>query len=252
MNRAMLLLIDGLRADAARANMCFMTLLESRGLATFKVIRTVSPPVSKNVYATLATGLDPLAHGILDNDRSPAGETPTIFSRARDAGLAVAAAAHIWFAEICGARDAALPASRFRYDPLAPISYGLFYSSDSYPDQELFADAEVLRELCEPDLMLTHSMGVDWAGHRTGGESREYADAVRRADALLSRYLPVWMAAGYQILIMSDHGMNADGAHYDNSGGTNLVPVWGIGEAWTTLPDSPADVAPMLGAILGV
>lgn len=252
MNKIMLILLDGLNAETARQSMSFLELLKIRGLASFKIIRTVLPSVSKAVYATVVSGLDPLDHGILRNDaRSPA-EFETIFSRAARAGLSTAAAAHAWFAEICNGQDPDHFSSRFCYDPLSPINHGLFYASDSYPDRELFADAEVLRQLCDPDLMLVHTMGIDCAGHLAGSGSESYRGAARNADALLSRLVPIWTEAGYQILVMSDHGMDARGDHYDNTPENALIPLWGIGEAWQTLPERPHEIAGAICDRLGV
>ena len=251
MNKIMLILLDGLNADTARTSMSFLELLRIRGLASFKIIRTVLPSVSKAAYATIVSGLDPLDHGLLRNDDRSTFKFETIFSRAAGAGLSTAAAAHAWFAEICNGQDPDHPSSRFCYDPLSPINHGLFYASDSYPDRELFADAEVLRQLCDPDLMLAHTMGIDNAGHLAGRDSDTYRRAARNADALLSRYVPIWMDAGYQILIMSDHGMDASGDHYDNTPENALIPLWGIGEAWQILPERPHEIAGMICDRLG-
>ena len=56
-------------------------------------------------------------------------------------------------------------------------------------------------------------MGMDLAGHRHGGESTGYTFAARRLDQILAQALPRWHAAGYDLLLTSDHGMHADHWH---------------------------------------
>lgn len=252
MAKIIFILIDGLSAREARGRMSWLEALRAASVATAGEATTVLPPLSKPVYATLLTGLDPLLHGVCRNEDRLAPGTRTLFSAARSAGLVTAAAAHAWFAELCNSQDFDPMAARLCYDPDLPLSHGLFYASDSYPDEELFADAEVLRQLCDPDLLLVHNMGVDFAAHQYGGASPEYRDAARRVDALLSRYIPVWRDAGYEILIMADHGADDEGRHYDAVPEVTRVPVWGVGDLWRSLPESPADAARMIAAGLGL
>lgn len=71
-------------------------------------------------------------------------------------------------------------------------------------------------------------MGIDYAGHCHGARSTEYRNAVRAADMLLARYVPLWTREGYQVAITSDHGMNADTTHNGNTREERCVPVWSI------------------------
>lgn len=102
---------------------------------------------------------------------------------------------------------------RDQHNPAFPIQYGRFYWEDSYPDSHLFADAEMLRQAHNPDFMLVHPMGIDYAGHCYGSDTKAYRGSVLASDSLLSHYVPCWRDAGYTLLITSDHGMNADGQH---------------------------------------
>ena len=115
-------------------------------------------------------------------------------------------------------------------------------------------DAEALRLRHTPDLLLVHSMGVDFAGHTAGADAAAYREAARAADGLLARYLPNWLDAGYAALITSDHGMDADRVHYDSTEQTRRVPLWLMGRAWRNLP-LPArqtQVAGLMLAALGL
>jgi predicted AlkP superfamily pyrophosphatase or phosphodiesterase len=103
----------------------------------------------------------------------------------------------------------------------------VWYFEDAYPDSHTLADAEDLRQRHDPDLMLVHPMGPDDAGHHHGGESDAYRLCARRLDGLLARAIPVWHAAGYDVLLTSDHGMNRDRMHGGNEPSERTVPfVW--------------------------
>ena len=60
-------------------------------------------------------------------------------------------------------------------------------------------------------------MGIDYQGHLRGAGSREYEEAVGKANVILSLLMEDWMKEGYQIVITADHGMNTLGIH----GGTD-------------------------------
>ena len=156
--------------------------------------------------------------------------------------------------ELCNRAPFEPERDRLTDDPALPIGHGLFYSQDAYPDDELFRDAEVLRLRYGPDLLLAHSMGIDFAGHAAGADAPAYREAARAADGLLARYLPRWLDAGYAVLITSDHGMDADCGHYDNTEPVRRVPLWLAGRAWNglPLPARQTQVADLMLAVLGL
>jgi hypothetical protein len=70
-------------------------------------------------------------------------------------------------------------------------------------------------------------MGPDDTGHRHGGDSDAYRLCARRLDGLLAHALPGWHAAGYDVLLTSDHGMNRDHMHGGDEPTERMVPfVW--------------------------
>ena len=73
-------------------------------------------------------------------------------------------------------------------------------------------------------------MNIDDAGHKHGLSSPEYRNAARRADGLLSHYLPAWLDAGYQVLVTADHGMNDDRSHGGTLADEREVLLFGVGE----------------------
>lgn len=225
------ILLDGLTWFAA-SRLCYLQALENAGEARRLPVSCQLPPISRPIYATLLTGLPPIEHGILTNSDQRALEQQTFFSLAAAKGLRTAAAAYAWFYELCnpGCFNPAL--HRMLNNDASQIQHGIFYSSDAYPDAELFADAEALRESHNPDLLLVHSMGIDFAGHCHGGASPQYLDACSHVDAILASYLPIWQKAGYKILIASDHGMAKAGGHYCAEPEVIKTPLWLIGKNW--------------------
>lgn len=254
MSRLVFVLLDGLGAAAARRCMSYLRALTQAQQARYTEMEAELPPLSRPLYATLLCGLSPVQSGILRNDDARLCPAPTIFQRARAAGLDTAAAAYCWISELCNRAPFAPERDRLTDDPALPVSHGLFYSQDAYPDDELFRDAEALRLRHKPDLLLVHSMGVDFAGHTAGADAAAYREAARTADSLLARYLPRWLEAGYAALITSDHGMDADCAHYDDTEQTRRVPLWLAGRAWKNLPlpARQSQVADLMLAVLGL
>ena len=209
-------LLDGMAEATARQCMGFLRALEDAGQARYARLTCELPPLSRPLYATLLSGAAPMTHGIVHNADARPCPLPTIFSRARDAGMATAAAAYHWISEICNRAPFDAARDRLTDDATLPVSHGLFYMSDDYPDEEVFRDAAMLLCRHSPDLLLIHCMGADTAGHRHGAGSREYRNAARLADGLLARHLPGWLLAGRSVLVTSDHGMDADGMHNDD------------------------------------
>ena len=253
MSRLVFVLLDGLGAGAAATHMSFLAALTAGGHARHTELMAELPPLSRPIYATLLTGMTPLETGILRNEDARLAPAPTLFARARAAGLTTAAAAYHWMSELCNGAPFVPGRDRLCDDASLPISHGLFYSEDAYPDAELFRDAEALRQRFTPDLLLVHSMGIDFAGHTAGAGSAAYREAVRAADALLALHVPAWLAWGASVLVTSDHGMDADASHSDATDAARRVPFWLVGAPQDApLPSRQADIAPLAARLLGI
>ena len=254
MGRLVFVLLDGLNAETARCRMSFLQALCEAGQLSHTTLTAPLPPLSRPLYACLLSGQTPAVSGIVRNADTRPCPAPTFFHQAQRAGLTTAAAAYHWFSELCNISPFDPARDRLTNDPALPIAHGLFYSEDTYPDAELFRDAEALRCRFNPHLLLVHSMGIDWAGHCHGGISAAYAEAARQVDNLLAQYLPLWLEAGYNLLLTSDHGMDADGGHYDNTPEVRQVPLWQAGPVWRNLPRPAAqtDVANLVCKALGL
>jgi hypothetical protein len=154
-------------------------------------------------------------------------------------------AAYHWVSELYSSSPFNPVTDRHQHNVLRPIQHGSFYFEDQYPDSHVFADAEYLRDSFDPHFLYIHSMNIDDAGHRYGGESKEYEFAVRKVDGLLATMLPLWMSEGYKILVTADHGMNANGFHGGVSPAERHVPLYTFGETVLS-PEKEVQALPQL------
>ncbi len=262
MAKAILVVLDGLRYDAARRCLGWLEGMVAAGEAQVHELRCALPALSRPLYETLATGLPPVVHGTTCNEVVRLSPHPNIFAAARAAGLVTAAAAYSWWFELFN-RAPFTPEDRRIEDHPGGIRHGVFYWDDAYPDSHLFADAQDLIRRHEPDLLLLHPMNVDDEGHRSGGVSRAYDRKARSQGDLLARWAPRWRAAGYALLVTADHGMSDLGEHSGPEAAETRVPLYTLGPVGGPagealfLPDphgSPTQlqIAGLLAEILGL
>jgi len=210
--------------------MGFLHALKEQGTATVYKIQCELPSMSRPLYETILTGVTPTLSGIVNNQVARNSNQKSVFSLARQAGLTTAAAAFHWYSELynCSPYDAVR--DRHTQDTEQLIQYGCFYHGEHYADSYLYLDAESLRLRHDPDFLLIHPMNIDNAGHKEGMDSAHYRNTVRRSDSELSKYLPTWIDAGYQILITADHGMNDDKSHGGTLSTERDIPLFVIGK----------------------
>lgn len=228
------IILDGLRYDAARSCLGYMEALVAGGEAQIYEVVSQIPSLSRPLYGTLMTGKPPVEHGIVSNAQARKLEIPSVFSLARAAGLVTAAAAYYWFSELYNQAPWQIE-HRLTERQDANIQHGMFYWSDDYPGDHTFADAHVLIERAKPHFVVVHPMNIDDAGHKHGGDSIGYRQAVRASSAQLSIFLPLWRARGYTVIVTSDHGMNADGNHGGPGVSETHVPLYTVGPDVFTL-----------------
>ena len=235
--RVIFVLLDGLSAKTARACMGYLESLCEAGRAFGASIHCELPALSRPLYHCLLTGQRPAESGIVHNTYWQATPAQSCFHLAGIQGRITAAAAFYWLSELVNSHPFVPERERVTVNPALPIQHGLFHSCDAYPDAQVFLDARMLLTAYTPDLLLIHTLGIDHAGHLYGHDSPNYRNAAREADMLLARYMPDWLARGYQLMITSDHGMSADRLHNGSSPEEREVPVWLVGNAF--LPDAP-------------
>lgn len=254
-NKVIYLIIDGLAWQVARDNMGYLLALCEAGQASRYQLECELPSLSRPLYETLLTGQTPVHSGIRHNGVNRLSNQLSLFHLARDAGLVTAAAAYHWFSELYNRSPYQARRDRITDDPTLPIQHGRFYHQDHYPDDHLLLDADDLLRRFEPDLLLIHPMNVDDAGHKYGLDSPQYRNSARQFDLWLAEYLPDWLAAGYQILITSDHGMNNDKTHGGALPCERQVPLFVLGNCFSHAADlqpRQVELCGTLASLLGL
>ena len=242
--KLVLLLADGLRDDTARSYMGYLQAMREAERAQWSTLNCELPSLSRPLYATLIIGRRPLDHGIVSNSQPGQAVAATLFDRLAEHGLRSAVAAYHWFFELL-AGEVFQPLRHRHALPGRSVVGASWYFEDEYPDSHLLADAEYLRAAHQPDFLLVHPMGPDYAGHQHGGESSAYASSARKLDMLLAHAVPAWHAQGYDVLFTSDHGMHADRMHGGTLPEEREVPLVWLpcrAEEKTALPHRQLDV----------
>ncbi|WP_081383323.1 alkaline phosphatase family protein [Paenibacillus odorifer] len=228
-NKLIVVVLDGLRYEAAREYMGYMEHLVEQGKISCHRVKSELPSLSRPLYEVLLTGTPVTKNGITANHIVRPSHEESVFHLAVAANLRTAAVAYHWVSELYNSAPFDPLADRHQHNVMKPIQHGSFYFEDHYPDSHVFADAVYLRSAYDPHFLYIHSMNIDDAGHRYGGESKEYELSVRNADGLLATVLPIWMEQGYKIMITADHGMNANGYHGGITPSERNVPLYTFG-----------------------
>lgn len=254
--KVILVILDGLRFDIAQTAMGYLAhLVETQQASLYRVIAEL-PTLSRPLYEVLLTGTPVSTSGITTNAIARPSTQTSLFHLATEHGLTTAAAAYHWFSELYNFAPFDPLRDREQHDLRLPIQHGKFYFEDAYPDSHLFADAEVLRRDWQPDFLLVHPMGLDFAGHCFGADSKPYRGQAIATDSLLAQYLPRWRSAGYEILITADHGMNSDGQHGGTLPDVREVPLFCLSTAFragTNLEGLPQlAIAPLVCQMLSL
>lgn len=257
MAKVIYVVLDGLRYDTAISQLGYVYHLVEKSQASVYKVKSELPSLSRPLYEVLLTGTPAFHNGITSNQTVRLSHQKSLFHLARENGLITAAAAYYWVSELYNRAPFNYLEDREQHDLNKPIQHGKFYFEDHYPDSHLFLDAEYLRRTYDPDLLYIHSMNIDDSGHKYTSNSPQYRGTALKADAILSNLLPIWMEAGYHIVITADHGMNEDGHHGGTGDAERDVPLFAISPAFKSgsytseyLPQLA--LAPMVARLLGV
>jgi len=248
-HNVILVVLDGLSYQVAQHALGHLLAYCQAGRAALYKLDCALPALSRPLYECILTGVAPIDSGIVNNDVVRLSNQRSVFHYARDAGLTTAAAAYHWVSELYNRAPFQAPRDRHTSDESLPIQYGHFYYADHYPDSHLFADAESLRQLHAPNLLLVHPMNIDDAGHKHGLDSPQYRNAARTADVLLAEYIQPWLDAGYQILVTADHGMNNDRSHNGLLAEEREVPLIVLGSAFSLDPAARPQQTELCGTL---
>ena len=255
--KVVLVLCDGLGDAVARSRMGYLEHLTESGLASRFVSRAALPTASRINYETIDTGLLPHAHGITSNHVVRLSSSPNLFTLASGAGLKTAAVALFFISELYH-KSPYDPLVDTEYDdPSSPIQHGRFYLQLDQPDGEVIWGGVALSKRFAPDYLLVHPLGVDHAGHEHARDSTAYRNAVRKQDDYLAVAIPQWQEAGYAVLVIGDHGHNADKDHGGTSDEERYVPLYAIpltgdGRGDTGETVDHTQIAPTICGLLGL
>ena len=148
--KLIVVVLDGLRYDAARKYLGYMEHLVEQGEANCYRVQSQLPSLSRPLYEVLLTGTHVARNGITANHIARLSHEQSVFHLAREAGLRTAAAAYHWVSELYNSAPFNPVADRHQHDVSRLIQHGLFYFEDYYPDSHLFIDAEHLRSTYDP------------------------------------------------------------------------------------------------------
>ena len=221
MGKLLLILLDGVPWRNWRRLFGNLEGWVASGEARVWRMRSVLPSTSGTCYASIHTGLAPQVHGIWGNATRRRLEFPDVFSEAAKAGRITGAVTHSFWSEFFH-RAPFDPVEDLEYDlPEGPIHHGRFHTmtgDSSYnqmtpADLDLFATLTLLCRRKGIDYGILHTCTLDSLGHRVFHDCEEMDDACYRMDEALAQFLPLWRAAGYEVIVTADHGQDARGHH---------------------------------------
>lgn len=210
-DRAVVLLVDGLGADALKATTGHARTLAG-ALTSKSVIEAGFPSTTAAALASLATGQLPGQHGLVgysvldaahdrvvnqlsgwDDDLDPATWQllPTIFERAVGAGFGAAVVGTERY------RDSGFTRAVLR---------GARYVSGSSIAARMQRAAELVAEPGPPALIYVYVPELDMAAHAHGWESREWTAALETTDSAV-RELVASLGPRAGLLVTADHGI---------------------------------------------
>ncbi|MDR1380672.1 MAG: alkaline phosphatase family protein [Tannerella sp.] len=212
--------IDGLSSEGLnRAETPSMDGLMRDGVLCDPV-RTVLPSSSSPNWASMLMGAGPEIHGVTSNEWQPGddGLPPAVTN---DYGYFPTA-----LSVICAQRPGIKAGMFYHWEDFGRLfEKTLPHADRHFPDEygTAAAMAEYIRAE-KPEFIFSQFDHVDGAGHRYGHMTREYLDAVARADSLVGMILDAVREAGIRdetlIIVVSDHGGVGKG-----HGGTDLKEV---------------------------
>jgi predicted AlkP superfamily pyrophosphatase or phosphodiesterase len=249
--KALVIGVDGLRWDRVdKDNAPRLRTLQTKGLFAPSLLnvdsgtRTDSGPG----WSTIATGVWPDKHGVLDNSFATAryGQYPDFLTRLKRADPARTTLAAV------------------DWPPLAEMgTFGKQIDTVVVGDGETHGyrvedermTAAAIEGLRRSDASFVYLGCVDIAGHRTGALSTEYSQAIAAADRLIGELLDAiesrrtYLPEEWLIVVTTDHGHRDEGDHggYTEAERATFILATGPGNAPgrrddTTLVDLAATV----------
>ncbi|MFU8890517.1 MAG: alkaline phosphatase family protein, partial [Anaerosomatales bacterium] len=235
--RAVLVIVDGLRADTTQEMPGYQTL---RQYGAEVIAVTPQPSLSYPTWTTILSGASPDISGVTTNWFEGAVPVETLIDSALAAGLTVAVSAPDDFVTLYGADRA--QATYFD-------AWAKEYLSDVYVDRAID-----LVTRADPALLVVHLPDVDEAGHAYGGGSPEYTQMAQRIDGEILRLVQELQDDRTLFVVAGDHGHIDAGGHGGWESVVRQAPALFIGQASSVErePISQTDIAPTISAYLGI
>jgi hypothetical protein len=235
--RVVIVVADGLRVDTFN-KMKFVSSLKDEG--AYFILKTGQPSLTMPCSTVIATGAWQDVTGVTTNWFEGPVRQDSLFSLAKDSGMASAMAGGDAWGKLFG--NAATKTYTRKWDE----SYITF-------------DEETLEKALEflsggAGLLLVHFVDTDEAGHDFGGASLQYQESADHIDSLIAR-LYADLPENTVLMITADHGQIDRGGHGGWEGIVTHVPFLMCGKS--VKPGSygkaaQTDIAPTAAALLGL
>ncbi len=214
--KLLLISIDGLRADALDRGLTPNLQRMIDGGVRARWMTPSYPSLTFPNHYTIVTGLRPDHHGIVNNSMEDAtlgrfelGNRDAVTTSAWWGGEP------IWVgAENAGVRTATTswPGSESAIRGVRPSQWRVYDSKEPLEQRAgTVLDWLAQADADAPRLTTLYMEHVDKAGHNYGPESKQYADAIVRADLIVGQVLDglqqSGLAATTNVIVVSDHGM---------------------------------------------
>ncbi len=239
--QVVLVIVDGLRVDAARQ----MPLLgELRARGAFAVARVTEPTLSPADWTTLVTGAGPELSGApllnVSADKLRPMAVDNLFQRANQMSLATGLIGYYTWETLIPAEQRAVS---FFTD-----------TADAPGDTQITEAAVRALKAVSVDLLVVHFSRVDSAGHEHGATSAEYFDAILAADRHLREITSALDLSRSVLIVTSDHGHLDQGGHGGPEPEVATAPFVMVGQGvlsgeFGTIEQT--DIAPTIAALLG-
>lgn len=221
MNKVILIVCDGLRADIAHDQFGYVESLVSHHQGHSWEAYADHPSVSKTNYETIVTGMPSVHHGIVTNLMNRRTKMKrNIFTELKKHKRIAACIGSSWFYDLHGSH-APFEAKKHKEinDTKDNIPIGRFQTGEEVPTADLLETADYVIHKYHPDFVLVHIQQTDHIAH-TKGIGSVYIQEVEGIDELLGVYLPTWLK-DYTVIINADHGMD----QHKNHGGLDCDVV---------------------------
>jgi predicted AlkP superfamily pyrophosphatase or phosphodiesterase len=220
-SKLLLIILDGQPWRNARKLMGNLEGWVQSGEAQVWRMQSVLPSTSASCYASIHTGVSPQVHGVTSNETLFRIPQPDIFSEVAAAGGRNGAVTHSFWSTFFHRAPFDYVRDIEYDDEDGPIHHGRFHTmtGDSKANQmtpsdvDLFATLTMLTERFGIDYGILHTCTLDSMGHRWGHDCTEMDLACYTMDLMIAAFIPRWRAAGYEVIVTSDHGQTDRGHH---------------------------------------